>query len=324
MALSFPEFVELARAFQESRLVLTAIELDVFRAAGEGARAGDVAALLGTDSRATEALLNALTASGAMTKEGDVFRNTPELAPFLAGGGESEARKALLHTVNLWRTWSTLTECVRAGKAVLPPGVEANDPDWRESFLAAMHRNAQVFAAEMVRRVDASRARRLLDIGGGSGACAMAFARAHPGLDAEVLDLEAVLPITRRYIEQAGLSGRVRTRAGDLRADEFGSGYDLILLSAICHMLDPAENRDLLARCRRALAAGGRLVVRDFILDAGKTSPKPAALFALNMLVATRGGSSYSEDEYRAWLAEAGFARVERPDPRGDLLVATA
>ena len=269
-----------------------------------------------------EMLLNALAASGAVVKEAGVFRNTPELAPFLADGGAEDARASLLHTANMWRSWTTLTDCVRAGTAVLPPNVEHGDPAWRESFIAAMHRNAQVFAQEMVRRVGAAGVRRLLDVGGGSGAYSMAFARANPELEAEVLDLEDVLPLTRAYIERAGLGGRVRVRAGDLRTDSFGEGYDLLLVSAICHMLSPEENRGLFVRCRRALAPGGRLAIRDFLLDPDKTSPKTAALFALNMLVATRAGSSYSEDEYRAWLGEAGFARVERPDPAGDFLVA--
>ena len=85
---------------------------------------------------------------------------------------------------------------------------------------------------------------------------------------------------------------RVHTRVRDLRSDELGNGYDLVFLSAICHMLSEEENCDLLALCRAALATGGRLVIEDFILRPDKTAPKWAALFALNMLVGTRGGSS--------------------------------
>ena len=89
-------------------------------------------------------------------------------------------------------------------------------------------------------------------------------------------------------------------------------GYDLVFLSAICHMLSEEENRDLFRRALAALAPGGRVVVQDFILDADKTGPKFAALFSLNMLVGTRAGASYSEPEYAAWLAEAGFQDVRR------------
>jgi hypothetical protein len=75
-------------------------------------------------------------------------------------------------------------------------------------------------------------------------------------------------------------------------------------------MLSPAENIDLLRRCREALAPGGRVVIQDFILEPDKTAPRFAALFALNMLVGTRGGASYSEPEYAAWLGEAGFHEI--------------
>lgn len=110
------------------------------------------------------------------------------------------------------------------------------------------------------------------------------------------------------------------TRAGDLRTGPFGEGFDLVLLSAICHMLGPGENRDLLRRCRPALAPRGRIVIQDFVLEEDKTAPKMAALFSLNVLVGTERGASYNEGEYAAWLGEAGLREVRRirlPGPRG-------
>jgi SAM-dependent methyltransferase len=317
---SFDELLNTMRNFQESRVLLAAVELDLFTALGEGATAGEVAARLKADRRATEMLLNALVAVGALAKSGGVFQNTPDTARYLTAGSPENQRPALMHTVHVWKAWTTLTECVRRGTAVLPPGVEAHDEQWTQAFIAAMHRNAMSAAPALVEAVGAAGVRRLLDVGGGSGAYSIAFARANPELRAEVLDLAAVVPIAQKHIAEAGLEGRVTARVGDLLKDDFGEGYDLILLSAICHMLGPEENQELLARCRRALAPGGRLVIRDFILDPDKTSPKAAALFALNMLVNTRAGATYSEAEYGAWLAGAGFASVTRLGP--DLIVA--
>jgi predicted O-methyltransferase YrrM len=319
---SFADLMETMRAFQESRVLLTAVELDVFTAVGEGASAAQVAGRLQTDPRATEVLLNAVVALGALTKEGETFRNTPDTGRYLVAGSADDARPALLHTVNLFPSWATLTECVRAGTAVLPPGVGRQDPHWTRSFIAAMHRVAAGTAAKLVAAVGAGGVRRLLDVGGGSGAYSIAFAQASPTLRAEILDRASVLPMAQEHIQAAGLSDRIGTRAGDLTADDLGEGYDLVLLSAICHMLDAEQNRDLLRRCHRALAPGGRVVIRDFILEPGKTAPKAAALFAINMLVGTRGGSTYTEAEYQSWLTEAGFSAATRPDPAGDLLVA--
>ena len=308
--------IERIRAFQESRVLLTAVELDVFAATGEGATAAAIARKIGADPRSTEMLLNALAALGALDKRDGVFRNTPEATSQLCG----ESRLALMHTVHLWPRWSTLTECVRAGTAVARQSRESRGEDWTTAFIAAMHRNATERAPLVIEAVGAGAVRRMLDLGGGSGAYSIAFARANPELRAEILDLAAVVPIARGHIERAALGERVTARAGDLGAASYGEGFDLVFISAICHMLGPEENRAMLRKSLDALAPGGRIVIQDFILEREKTAPRNAALFALNMLVGTEKGSSYSEDEYAEWLRETGFAEISRvrlPGPTG-------
>jgi cyclopropane fatty-acyl-phospholipid synthase-like methyltransferase len=195
--------------------------------------------------------------------------------------------------------------------------------EWTWAFIAAMHRNAAERAPLVVQAVGTEGVDRMLDVGGGSAAYSIAFARAKEKLHADVLDLPTVIPLAQGHIEKAGLAERVKTRTGDLRTDNFGEGYNLVFVSAICHMLSPEENRDLLTRCYAALAPSGRVVVQDFILEPDKTAPKSAALFALNMLVGTQSGSSYSEEEYANWLKEVGFQEVRRirlPGPSGLML----
>lgn len=298
------------RAFQESRVLLSAIELDVFNAIGQGAVADDVARCLGTNARATEMLLNALASLGMLGKEGGLFRNTARSAQYFTRESPADARAAMLHQVHLWETWSTLTECVRTGGAADRKDTSERDANWTAAFIAAMHYNAAERAPELVRAVDASSARRLLDLGGGSGAYSIAFAQAHPELRAEILDVPAVVDLARGYIEAAGLSGRVIPRAGDLNQPDYGTGFDLVLISAICHMLAPEANREMLRKAFAALESGGRVVVRDFILSPDRTAPRAAALFALNMLVGTRHGNCYTEAEYAEWLAGAGFKQI--------------
>jgi 2-polyprenyl-3-methyl-5-hydroxy-6-metoxy-1,4-benzoquinol methylase len=319
------ELLQTIRGFQESRVILTGIELNIFAAIGDGATASQVAAKIGTDARATEMLLNALVAMGMLMKSDGVFHDTPVTAHFFGGESPDDARAAMMHTVHLWERWSTLTECVRAGTCVVRREAAEEGDDWTEAFIAAMHRNARARAPQVVKAVGVQGARRMLDVGGGSAAYSIAFAQANKRLQVELLDLPEVLPIAQRHIEEAGLGTRIKTRAGDLRTDLLGQGFDVILVSAICHMLGPEGNRDLLKRCHAALGPEGRVVISDFILEADKTTPKHAALFALNMLVGTRDGSSYSENEYVAWLRGAGFRKVKRvrlPGP-AHLMVAT-
>jgi (2Fe-2S) ferredoxin/SAM-dependent methyltransferase len=298
------------RGFQESRAVLTALELDLFTAIGQGGSATEIASRISADPRATEMLLNVLVSLRLLVKDEGVFRNSTATARYFAAGSRDNARPALLHTVHLWHRWSTLTDCVRAGTAVPKGEIAERGEEWTEAFIAAMHRNASERAPLVVRAVGAESVHRMLDVGGGSGAYSIAFAQANPRLRADILDLATVEPIARRHIAQARVEDRVKVRAGDLRSGPLGEGYDLVFVSAICHMLSPAENLDLLRRCREALVPRGRLVIQDFILGPDKTSPRFAALFALNMLVGTRGGSSYSEPEYAEWLDTAGFRDI--------------
>ena len=311
------------RGFQDSRVLLTAIELDLFTAVGAGASAAAVAGRLGTDPRATESLLNALVALEALTKRDGVFASTPAAARYLASGSKDDSRAALMHTAHLWARWSTLTECVRQGTSVTYTEMADRDDEWTRAFIAAMHKNAAFRAPLVVRAVGLEGVGRVLDVGGGSGAYAIAFAQAQRGLTADILDLATVVPLAAGHIAEAGVAARVRTRVGDLRKDDYGTGYDLVFISAICHMNTPDENRAMFGRAFQALAPSGRVVVQDFILNPDKTGPKAGALFALNMLVGTRGGSAYSEAEYATWLGGAGFQDVERrrlPGP-SDLMV---
>jgi (2Fe-2S) ferredoxin/predicted O-methyltransferase YrrM len=306
------ELLQIIRGFQESRALLSAIELDLFSAVGAGASAQSVAAGCKTNARATEMLLNALAAMGLLIKRDEIFYNTKAGARYLASPSSDNAREGLMHMVHLWPRWSTLTDCVRSGTSILAREDGERDEDWTRAFIAAMDRNAAERIPHAVRAVDLAGVRRMLDLGGGSGAYAIAFARAAKDLQVEILDLAEVVPITEKYIATAGLSSRIRTRPGNLRTGVLGKGLDLVWVSAICHMLDTGENRDLFKRCREALALHGRLVVQDFILAPDKTTPRSAALFALNMLVGTKTGSSYSVDEYTAWMKEADFQDVKQ------------
>jgi (2Fe-2S) ferredoxin/predicted O-methyltransferase YrrM len=313
------------RGFQESRVLLTGVELDLFTAVGSGASADEVSARTGSDPRATEMLMNALVAMGLLAKQGAIFCNTALSTKYFVAGSAEDARAATMHLVNLWRTWSTLTECVRAGTSVSHPDTADRGEAWTQSFIAAMHRNARARAPVVVGAVGTTSVNRMLDVGGGSGAYSIAFATANQNLQVDLLDLPTVLPIAQGHIERAGLAGRIRTRPGDLRADKFGEGYDLVFVSAICHMLSPGQNKDLLKRCFAALAPSGRVVIQDFILEPDKTAPKSAALFALNMLVGTQAGNTYNGVEYSTWLTEAGFQDVRHvrlPGPSG-LIVGT-
>jgi len=313
---------QMIRGYMPSRCILTALELDIFTAVGDGANAEQIGKKIHANARAAGMLLNALVALGLLSKSGDDYQNTPESARFFVRGSKDNHRNGLLHTANIWHRWSTLTDAVRSGTRV--PASRDDNPEWTRNFIAGMQRHAKDRAPLVVKALGAATStstfnvRRILDLGGGSGAYSIAFAKASPDVQCEILDIPEVVPLTNEYVGRAGVSAQVSLRAGDMLQDDFGSGYDLIMLNAICHMFSEEQNRDIFRRAHQALAPNGRLVVQDFILNPEKTGPQHAALFSLNMLVNTEAGASYSEPEYTHWMKAAGFTgvcRINLPGP---------
>lgn len=312
---------QLIRGFMPSRCLLTALELDLFTAVGDGASAEQAGARIDASTRATAMLLNALVALGLLSKSGDTYKNTPESGRFFVQGSKDNHRNGLLHNANIWHRWSTLTEAVRRGGSM--PIDRARTPEWTKDFIAGMQHHAKDRAPHVVSALGTANVRRILDLGGGSGIYSIAFAQANPEVKCEILDLPDVVPLTSEYVNRAGVQSQVSIRAGDMLHDDFGSGYDIVMLNAICHMFSEEQNRHIFRRARAALAPNGRLVVQDFILNPDKTGPLHAVLFSINMLVGTESGASYSEQEYIDWMRGAGLSDVRRiklPGP-GDLIV---
>jgi (2Fe-2S) ferredoxin/predicted O-methyltransferase YrrM len=312
---------EMIRGFMPSRCVLTALELDIFTAVGDGANAEQVGTRIHANARAAGILLGALVSLGLLAKTGDEYKNTPETARFFVQGSKDNQRNGLLHSANIWHRWSTLTEVVRRGTHI--PIDAASTPEWTTNFIAGMQRNSKDRAPLIVKALGTTGVRRILDLGGGSGSYSIAFAKASPEAQCEILDLPEVVPLTTEYVSKAGVAEQVSIRAGDMLHDDFGSGYDIVMLNAICHMFSEEQNLDIFRRARKALAPNGRLVVQDFILNPDKTGLQHAALFSVNMLVGTDAGASYSEVEYASWMKAAGFTEVNRiklPGP-SDLIV---
>ena len=313
----------LARGFMESRVLLTAAELDVFTPLAKRAMtAAEVTSTLGGDLRGTTTLLDALAAIGLLEKRDGSYRCPPAAAALLSREAPGSVVPMLMHSAALWRRWSALTDVVRHGTPAQPPEPERRERD-REAFIGAMHTVAAAMAADVVAAVRPGDAARLLDVGGASGTYTQAFLEACPAMRATLFDLPPVVEIARRRLGSTGVIDRVDFVAGDFDRDELPRGHDLALLSAIIHQNGAEQNVELFRKVRRALEPGGRLVVRDHVMSPDHTRPARGAIFAVNMLVGTRRGGTYSFEEIRGALASAGFTaiRLLRADERMNGLV---
>ncbi|MBI4832041.1 MAG: methyltransferase domain-containing protein [Candidatus Lindowbacteria bacterium] len=298
-----------ARAYWDARILMTAAELNIFSLLIDRPKtATQVSKELSSDVRGTEALLNALAAMGLLAKKSDAFKVKPSLKKNLSNTSPETVVPMIRHMAYMWQTWSRLTDIVLKGR---PEERRERDEESLKAFIGAMHSIGRQMATAVASRLNLKKYKSLIDVGGGSGVYTIAFLKAAPQMRATIFDLPPVIEIARKKVGEEKLLDRVSFVKGDFYKDPLPGGHDLALLSAIIHMNSPGQNVDLYRKIWDALTPGGTLVIRDHVMSKDLTKPLDGALFAINMLVATPGGKSYSFEEIREELQQAGFTRAK-------------
>ena len=301
--------------FWSSRVVLTANNLRVFDQLTRPRTAMEVAALISTDQRATEILLDALAGLELIKKRGNKYHNATLARKYLIKGCNDYMGDIIRYGESLWQSWSHLDEIVQSGKP-------CHEEGWRdyEAFTLGMHNLSSQMAPAVLNKIGLNGVKSALDLGGGPGTYSIEMAR--QGIDVTLFDQPVTIPLARKIIASEGVA-EINFMEGDFVKDDIGSGYDLILASQICHCISESENQALMHKCRNALNAGGRLVIQEFILDKDHTTPLSGALFSVNMLVSNEGGRAYSLDEISTWLTKAGFSDIQIIDQSDTVLISS-
>jgi predicted O-methyltransferase YrrM len=306
----------LARSYWECRPLLTAAELDVFtQLARQPLTAAEAAQRLKGNERGVATLLDALVGMELLTKHDGRYRCEPDVAALLSADGPQSVLPMVRHSASLWSSWSELTGIVRGDPAAWDRANAPRDESHRAAFIGAMHVVAGPAARGLMGAIRPQGSHNLLDVGGASGTFTIAFLEGVPGARATLFDLPPVIELARPRLREAGVADRVTLAAGDFYVDPLPGGHDLVLLSAIIHQNGPAQNVALYRKCCDALVPGGRLVIRDHVMSADHTQPPRGALFAINMLMRTDAGGTYTFDEIRRDLEAAGFTRVALVQP---------
>jgi hypothetical protein len=311
----FEQIMSMARGFQVSKMLMAAVDLDLFDFLEEPRSAVQTATWLKAEARATGIFLNGLAALGLLDKGGDYFKNNDLASRFLVRGSENYRGAIIRHMEHTWkRGWEDLQDTLLVGHP------KAADPEkWVDSrterdeaevraFIWGMHAIARDLAPMVAASLNLTDVRRLLDLGGGPATYAIYFAQANPGLHATVFDLPIPIKIAQENIEKNGLADRVDTLAGNFLQDDIGTGYDFIWVSQILHSHDEGECKLIIAKAVAALKGGGTLGIQDFYLNADGASPPGAAMFGVHMLAVTPRGRAYTHGEIGAWMQEAGLA----------------
>ncbi len=310
-------FFQIANAYQLSAALKAAVELELFTAIGEGNRdARSLAARCGASERGVRILSDYLVVAGLLTKDVDGYGLTQDSAVFLDRRSPAYMGGTLefLLAPTLTAGFDDLTGTVRRGGTLMPEGgtVATENPLWVK-FARAMAPMAAMPAGEIARVACEGREGRMkvLDVAAGHGLYGIAFAQQNPEAEVVALDWPAVLEVARENARAAGVAERHSGIEGDAFSAEFGTGYDVILLTNFLHHFDPPTNVRLLGKVRAALADGGVAVTLEFVPNEDRVSPPVPAAFSLTMLSGTEGGDAYTFPELEKMFADAGFSHSE-------------
>jgi precorrin-6B methylase 2 len=303
----------LARTYQPACILLAAAEIGLFEALAAGPMEADqLASELAADLRGTTVLADALVALGLLQKNGAAYASVPEPAEVAA------ALPMLRHQGNCMRRWARTATAAKEGRPVeRGPSLRGESAD-QATFIEAMASYNRDAVRTVVAGLGPLAFDRLLDVGGGPGTWTIGFLETDESARATLFDLPHVLTIARRHLEDAGMVERVELVGGDFCIEPLPGGADLAWVSAILHQFSRSQCRDLLRNVHGALVDGGQILIRDIVMDDSHTRPQYGALFAVNMLVSTEGGGTFSLAELTEDLDATGFGDVtvveaERP-----------
>lgn len=308
-------FFQTINAYQRTEALKAAIELDVFTAIGEGnTTTAEIAKRCQISEKGARVLCDYLTIMEMLTKQDNRYALTLDSSVFLDKrspayvGGATE----FLCSPMLMNGFLNLTDAVRkGGTAIENDGtLSPEHPVWVK-FARAMAPMMALASQLMAKLVDpnADRKLKILDIAAGHGLFGIGFATQNQHAEITAVDWKGVLEVAKENAQKAGVADRYNTIEGSAFDVEFGSGYDLVLLTNFLHHFDPPTCETLLRKVRAALADGGRAVTLEFVPNEDRVTPPDSAGFSLVMLAGTPGGDAYTYSELERMFANAGFSR---------------
>lgn len=315
-------------AYQRSAALKSAIDLEVFTAIDEGAQtSAAIANRCGASERGTRVLCDFLSTLGLLTKTNNAYQLVPESAAFL-----SKRSPAYLGTTarfllrpELKQNFDNLTEAIRRGG--VPPGGDNNvsdeNPIWVEFAQAMMP--MMVPAAHAIANllaVSSAGPLKVLDIAAGHGLFGITIAQRNSRAEIVAVDWKSVLAVATEHARSAQVQDRYRVLAGDAFSVDFGTAYDVALVTNFLHHFDQSTCTNFLRKVHAALKPGGRVVVLEFVPNPDRVSPPIPARFSLTMLAGTPGGDAYTFAELRQQLEDAGFSNVSiHPLPTPEMIL---
>jgi 2-hydroxy-4-(methylsulfanyl)butanoate S-methyltransferase len=305
----------IAYGFMASKVLFAALDLDLFGRLATAPKSGDeLAADTGLLRSRLEILLTACVSLGLLVKHADAYANAPASQAYLVRGAPSYFGDYYRFQIDrqVYPAFARLPDALRGERADFYRLMD--DPEEALSFSRGQHAGSLGPAVVLARTVDLKGARRLLDVGGGSGAFSITLCRRFPELTATILDFPSVQSAAEAFVHEAGLRDRVTFTPGDALVTEWPAGQNVVLLSYLLSAVSARGVDQLLARAFAALISGGRIVLHDFMVDDEGRGPATAALWLVNALMIDPDVLRLSPGLLAQRLLAQGFERPEHAE----------
>lgn len=322
--------MQLAWGYAPPLILEAALRHRVFDVLDSGAKTvEEVAAATGASSRGLTAIMNALVGLNFLSKDiENKYALTPESAAFLVSTKPGFSGGVIRHcSEHLIPKWLNLSEIVATGKPLKPVNQEQQGGEFFHNFVEDIFNMSYAPAKRLAEELKLNSNGRIsvLDLAAGSGVWGIALAQKSEQVRVTAVDWPEVIPITRKIVGRFGLTDHFHFVEGDLHTADFGGNHQVATLGHILHSEGEPLSRALLRKTFDALVPGGVIAIAEFLVNDKRTEPPLGLLFAVNMLVNTENGDTYSVNEINTWLREAGFTNqrtLEAPGP-SPLILAT-
>src|SRR6266513_6123322 len=323
--------MELSFAYAPPMIISAGVSNKVFDSlAGDAKTSEQVAEETGASARALPILMNALVGLDLLKKgRQGKYSLTPESAAFLLSN-KPGTHAGFFGTIapQLISRWLQLSDIVREGRPTVAVNQETEGTEFFsqlvENIIPLSYPPAQKLA-DHLKLAKTKNEIRALDIGAGSGIWGIALAQKSPRVRVTAVDWAGMIPTTKRITQKFGVSDHFKYVEGDMLEANFGADYDIATLGHILHSEGEKRSRELLKKTFRALKPGGIIAIAEWLVNNERTEPTHALMFAVQMLVNSEKGDTFSFDEIKSWLGEAGFEKVRKLDAPGPspLILAT-
>ncbi|MFN2540566.1 MAG: methyltransferase [Chthoniobacterales bacterium] len=318
-------------AYSPPLTIGAAVENKVFDTlAGSAKTIEQVAQETGASTRGLRIIMNALVGLGLLKKDPhQKYSLTPESEAFLLSNqpGTLAGFFGMVRT-HILPDWLQLSAAVKTGKPALAVNQESRGPEFFSVLVENIIPMSYPAATTLGRSLKLAQTRqpsRVLDIAAGSGIWGIALAQQSPQIQVTAVDWSEMIPTTKRITQKFGVGAQFTYVGGDVLKADFGAGYDIATLGHILHTEGAERSRQLLRKVFRALRSRGTIAIAEWLVNDKRTEPLNGLMFAVNMLIHSEGGDTFSFNEIKSWLEDAGFKKVRKlkaPGP-SPLILAT-